>query len=336
MATALSALSPLWRNSLRTWLAATLTIGIMLWSGRGNVMMLGLLLSVLFINDNDLTPVRSMGQLVGGALVGILTAVVLHQFSEGWLVTAIGLLVTGCLVRGLGLTKGLNMGYMGCWALAVMGYGAHFNWALIFNLAFTVVTGIAMAQLATWVFWPRRPLQQLPALEAGLCEQLRQQIQRMRQWLDAGGEAPAPLQSKALLPQILQLQQLRDQRSGSPTSIRVRCLSSRWAQTGSIWRQLLRQWLLVEPLLLQLPHHPAGASLLQAQLGALEAALQNGSRTSAVPDPEATLNDWLQEAVRLQASPPLLLAVGQQVAQLRQLLHSRGLVQQAIRRQSLP
>jgi hypothetical protein len=92
----------------------------------------------------------------------------------------------------------------------------------------------------------------------------------------------------------------------------------------------------VEPLLLQLPHHPAGASLLQAQLGALEAALQNGSRTSVVRDPEATLNDWLQEAVRLQASPPLLLAVGQQVAQLRQLLHSRGLVQQAIRRQSLP
>ena len=181
MATALPSLSPLLRNSLRTWLAATLTIGVMLWSGRGSVMMLGLLMAVLFINDNDLTPLRNVGAQVGAALVGILTAVVLHQFSGGWLVTAIGLLITGCLVRGLGLSKGVGMGYMGCWALEVVGYGKDFNWALIFNLAFTVVTGIAMAQLASWAFWPRRRRLQLPALEAGLSGQLREQIQRMRQ-----------------------------------------------------------------------------------------------------------------------------------------------------------
>ena len=336
MATTLPSLSPLWRNSLRTWLAATLTIGIMLWSGRRDVMMLGLLMAVLFINDNELTPVRSLGQLVGGALVGILTAVVLHHFSQGWLVTAIGLLITGCLVRGLGLTKGVGMGYMGCWALEIVGYGKQFNWALIFNLAFTVVTGIAMAQLATWVFWPRRPLQQLPALEAGLCDQLRQQIQRMRQWLDTGGEAPAPLQSKALLPQILQLQELRDQRAGVRTPAAVRRLSSRWAQTGSIWRQLLRQWLLLEPLLLQLPPCPSGAPLLQAELRALEAALGSSSAIPPMPaaiDPASTQSNWLQEAAQLQASPPLLLAIGQQITQLHQLLHSRGLVRQAIGRQ---
>jgi uncharacterized membrane protein YgaE (UPF0421/DUF939 family) len=335
MANALPALSPLWRNSLRTWLAATLTIGIMLWAGRGNVMMLGLLMAVLFINDNELTPVRSLGQLVGGALIGILTAVVLHQFSEGWLVTAIGLLITGCLVRGLGLSKGVGMGYMGCWALEIVGYGKHFNWALIFNLAFTVVTGIAMAQLATWVFWPRRPLQQLPALEAGLCDQLREQIQRMRQWLEAGGDAPAPLQSKALLPQILQLQQLRDQRATTPTPKAVRRLSSRWAQTGSIWRQLLRQWLLLEPLLLQLPCRSAAAPVLQAQLLALETALHNSPRTDTASevDPAATPNAWLQEAADLQASAPLLLAIGQQISQLQQLLHSRGLLREAIQRQ---
>jgi hypothetical protein len=155
MANALPTLSPLWRNSLRTWLAATLTIGIMLWSGRSSVMMLGLLMAVLFINDNELTPLRSVGQLVGGALIGILTAIVLREFTNGWLVTAIGLLVTGCLVRGLGLVKGVGMGYMGCWSLEVVGAGKTFNWALIFNLAFTVVVGIAMAQLATWAFWPR-------------------------------------------------------------------------------------------------------------------------------------------------------------------------------------
>lgn len=84
MANALPALSPLWRNSLRTWLAATLTIGIMLWTDRGGVMLLGLLLAVVFINDNDLTPLRSLGQMVAGSVIGILTAVVLHNLVSGW------------------------------------------------------------------------------------------------------------------------------------------------------------------------------------------------------------------------------------------------------------
>jgi hypothetical protein len=293
-------------------------------------MMLGLLMTVLFINDNELTPVRSMGQLVGGALIGILTAVVLNQFCSGWLVTAIGLLVTGCLVRGLGLVKGVSMGYMGCWALEVMGVGKHFNWALIFNLAFTVVVGIAMAQVATWAFWPRRPLQQLPALEARLCDDLREQMLAMSDWLSHGGAAPEPLRSKNLLPQILQLQQLRDQRRGTPTPTSVRRLSSRWAQSGSIWRQLLRQWLLLEPLLLQLPTPQADPGLVQAELHAMaNSLLARGSQPSALaPNP-----DWLQEARRGQVSAPLLLAIGQQITQLQQLLRSRALVRCAIDQQ---
>lgn len=331
------ALNPLWRNSLRTWLAASLTIGIMLWSGRSNVMMLGLLMAVLFINDNDLTPVRNIGQLVGGALIGILTAVVLHQFSSGWLVTAIGLLITGCLVRGLGLVKGVSMGYMGCWALEVIGYGKHFNWALIFDLAFTVVVGIAMAQIATWTFWPRRPLQQLPALERGLCQQLREQIERMEQWLEHGGPPPAALRSQTLLPQILQLQQLRDQRRNTPTPQHVQLLSSRWAQTGSLWRQLLRQWLLLEPLLLELTPPLEASSLLRQSLNSLDLQLQPQTATTPQaeqPSPQA----WLEEARRSTISPPMILAIAQQLQQLHQLLHSRGLVRHAIeaRRISAP
>ena len=329
MATALPALSPLWRNSLRTWLAATLTIGIMLWSGRGSVMLLGLLVAVLFINDNELTPLRFVSQMVGGALIGILTAVVLHQITSGWLITAIGLLITGALVRGLGLLKGLSMGYMGCWALEVVGYGKHFNWALIFDLAFAVVVGIGMAQLATWAFWPKRPLQQLPLLERELCEQLSGQMGLMRQWLSDGGTPPASLRSQDLLPQILVLQQLRDQRRERPTPARVRRLSSRWAQTGSIWRQLLRQWMLLEPLLMQLaaPLHPGGR--LQERLQKLEHSLQNpvsGPQPLQLIGAEA----WLSEARANQSSAPLLLAIAQQLNQLEQLLHSRALIRQAI------
>jgi hypothetical protein len=220
----------------------------------------------------------------------------------------------------------VGMGYMGCWALEIVGYGKHFNWALIFNLAFTVVTGIAMAQLATWVFWPRRPLQQLPALEARLCAELQQQIQRIHQWLEHGGEAPEPLQSQALLPQILLLQQLRDQRSGSPTPSAVRRLSSRWAQCGTIWRQMLRQWLLLEPLLLQLPAPIPAAAQLQAELIALQSSLESqGSQPTAT--------NWLREAQLIHTTAPLLLAIGQQIEQLQQLLHSRNLVRQAIEQQ---
>ena len=332
MANALPTLSPLWRNSLRTWLAATVAIGVMLWAGRSQVLVLALAMAVVFINENDLVPARTLSQQVAGALVGILTAVVLHEISSGWLLLAIGLLVTGVLVRGLGLPKGVGMGYIGCWSLEVIGYGKQFNWALIFDLAFAVVVGIAAAQLATWAFWRQRPLQQLPALEQGLCAQLSQQIQRMEQWLAQGGSPPEPLRSQALLPQILQLQQLRDQRQGSRTPKQVRQLSSRWAQTGSLWRQLLRQWLQLEPLLLELPAPLPPESALRSSLRNLGDQLQ--PQPSSGPGPmQLSTHDWLQDAQRSATTAPLLLAIGQQVEQLHLLLRSRALVHQAIDRQ---
>jgi hypothetical protein len=192
-----------------------------------------------------------------------------------------------------------------------------------------VVVGIAMAQVATWAFWPRRPLQQLTALEAKLCDDLRVQMLAMSAWLSHGGEAPEPLRSKNLLPQILELQQLRDQRRGTPTPTSVRRLSSRWAQSGSIWRQLLRQWLLLEPLLLQLPTPQADPGLVQAELHAMANSLHaRGAQPLATANP-----DWLQETRLSQVSAPLLLAIGQQITQLQQLLRSRALVRRAIEQQ---
>lgn len=240
------------------------------------------------------------------------------------------------LVRGLGLLKGLSLGYLSCWGLEVMGDGAHFNAALVFDLAFSAVVGIAMALLATWVFWPRRPLQQLPQLEREICRQFSEQLLRMEQWLAQGGSPPHPLRSQDLLPPILQLQQLRDQRQSSPTPRRERQLSSRWAQTGFIWRQLMRQWLLLEPLLLELPAPLAADDLLGPTLRELGLQLLPGAparpRSSG-----STLDDWLQLASQNNASAPLILAIAQQLEQLLQLLHSRALVRQAIaRKQGCP
>jgi uncharacterized membrane protein YccC len=163
---------------LRIWLASSLSIGIMLWTGRSNVLWLALVMAVMFVNENDLTPARSIGQIVGGALIGILTAMVLHEISTSWVVLGLALLTTGVLVRSLGLLKGLSMGYTGCWALELMHRGNQFNWALIFNMALAAVVGILMAQIATWALWPRQPPQQLPALEAKIASQHRTPVER--------------------------------------------------------------------------------------------------------------------------------------------------------------
>ena len=333
MVVALPSLSPLWRNSLRIWLATTLVIGIMLWAGRSQVLGLALVMAVLFVNENDLTPARSIGQMVGGALIGILTAMVLHEISTSWVVLGIALLVTGVLVRNLGLLKGLSTGYLSCWALELMHHGKQFNWALIFNMALAVVVGILMAQIATWALWPQRPLQQLPALEARIAGQLSQQISAMQQWLGTGGSPPAALRSQDLLPSIQLLQQLRDQNQGLPLPAHTKHVLSRWAQAGSLWRHVLRQWLLLEPLLRQLATPLPAESpqpLLLSSLADLVGSLQAQPTTAPVLGPSSPAQRWLEEAGHLGAPQPLLLAIGQQCQDLQQLLHSRALLQASL------
>ncbi|MCP9881168.1 hypothetical protein KBY65_01565 [Cyanobium sp. Alchichica 3B3-8F6] len=56
MAFALPVLSPLWRNSLRIWLATTLSIGILLWSGREQALGVALVMAVLFVNKTTSPP----------------------------------------------------------------------------------------------------------------------------------------------------------------------------------------------------------------------------------------------------------------------------------------
>ena len=329
MAAALPSLSPIWRNSLRIWLASTLTIGILFWSGRNQLLPLALVMAVLFVNENDLTPARSIGQLVAGALIGLLTAIVLQEISTSWMVLGLAILLTGVLVRSLGLLKGLSTGYLSCWAVELMHRGNQFNWAMIFDLAFAAVVGILMAQIATWALWPRRPLQQLPALEARIASQLEAQILAMQQWLDSGGEPPAALRSQDLLPSIQLLQQLRDQNQGLPMPAHTQHQLSRWAQAGSIWRQVLRQWLLLEPLLRQLDAPlPAGSPkpLLRSALASLAGTLQTQPTAAPAPTLSSPAQDWLDEARRLVVPQPLLLAIGQQCHVLEQLLHSRALL----------
>lgn len=235
MAAALPTLSPLWRNSLRIWLAATLASGILFWSGRGQVVSVGLILAVMFVNENDLAPARSIAEVLAGALIGLLTAQVLHEISTGWVVVGIALLLSGVLIRALGLLKGLSTGYMLCWALVMMHPGNQVNWGLIFDLAFAAVVGILMAQVATWAVWPRHPLQQMPGLDSALAGQLCRQIRATGEWLRLGGPPPPPLRSQVLLPQIRQFQQPLAQRRSQASPAGSERLLRRWAQAGMLW-----------------------------------------------------------------------------------------------------
>ena len=322
MATARPALSPLWRNALRTWLAATLTIGVVLWAGRGGVLSLGLLMVVVFINENDLTPARSILQMIGAALVGILTAMVLKDFSSAWPMLGISLLATGALVRGLGLAKGVGFAYLLCWGVEVIGGATHFTWALVFDLTFASVVGIGMAQVATWVFWPHRPLAQLPGVEQAIAEQMARQMRLFRHWLLSGGAPPPQLRSQELLPQILRLQAVRAQRQGTSLPKQTQRLGWRLGQAGDLWRQLLRQWLLLEPLLLQL--EPQQQSLVIRSLSELEQSLVSEASGPARREAcRAETGLWLAEADRLGSSQPLLLSIAQQGRNLAALLQSR-------------
>ena len=47
-------------------------------------------------------------------------------------------------------------------------------------MARAAVGGILMAQIATWALWPRKPMQQLPALEAKIASKHRAPVER--QW----------------------------------------------------------------------------------------------------------------------------------------------------------
>lgn len=324
MAAGLPSLSPLWRSSLRIWLAATLTIGILLWAGRTDQVGAALLIAVSLVSDSVPIPPRGIGQLVAGALIGILTAFVLHELSTSWVTLGLALLLTGVLIRALGLLQGLSMGYLSGWALELMHQGNQVNWGLIFNLSLAAVVGILMAQLASWALWPQRPLQRLPGLEAAMAQQLARQIHTMERWLRLGGPPPPPLRSQELLPGIQLLLQGRDKRQP---------LQRRWIQAGSLWRQLLREWLLLEPLLRQLPAPLQARTpdpLLQDSLAELAARLEQQVSSHAPTVQAHTPRRWLEQASSLNASAPLLLAIGQRCQALRQLIHSRSLLNGAI------
>jgi len=318
------------RSALKLGLAAVLAIGITQWSGRSNTLMMALMGVVLFVNENETAPVRRVFQLFGGAVIGVIAGLLIFGFSRGWLALAVALLATGLLIRVLRLQAGLGTAYLCCWAALVMVHGNRFEIGVLFNLVLPFVIGTLAAQFATWLVWPKLRRRRMEQLDQQIAARFQRQLQGLQVWLSHGGPPPAVLHSSELLPAIQQLQQLGGTRS---TALPPQ-LQQRWRQMGTLWRQVLRQWLLLEPQLHALPAPlPAGLPpLLSGTLEQLDRQLIPGAAPTAgaLPPESARAQQW--QAWGEAAGTPVLvpLALGMQLDQFSRLLRSQALLRNCL------
>lgn len=315
-------LNPTTRAGLRVWLGATLAIAMTAWTGRQGTLFLAVMMVVLFVNENDTAPLSHAFRQLASAVLGVVTGLVIASFSSGWLMLSIGLLSAGLLCRTVGLGGNIGMASLCCWAVILMGHGRSFDAATLFNLALPVVIGVVAAQFATWLVWPRLRRQRLVELDNQLRQRFGQQRQLLLEWLQRGShDPPQPLRSSEVLPAILQLQQLSAGRSHSLTPAQAH----RWAQLGSLWRQVLSQWLLLESQLqaLSAPLPSASMALLLQHLEPLDQA------STARSNPTG-LSQWRDWGERSGVPPLLALSLAMQLDQLGKLQQSQALVRRSV------
>ncbi|MFM1812476.1 MAG: hypothetical protein RLZZ336_1414 [Cyanobacteriota bacterium] len=314
-------LNPAVRNALRVALAAALTIAATHWSGRGSTLTYGMLAAVMFVNDRQTHPGHQLLQQVGGVVIGVVVALVLFPFSNGWFMLSIALLCAGLVARGLGMAGGIGLANLACWEMLTFCQCERFEVRLLVNYIIPGLIGTAAALFATWVVWPPQPQMQAHQLDQRLSARLQDQLQGLRLWLETGAEPPPLLHTSELLPPIQDLQQL------------ARGPWRRWGQLALLWRQVLRQWILFEAQIRSLPPL-LGTPLQQQLLDRLQLLAAADPAAMRQAWPEATPEQWLAWS-RASHVPQLQpLAIGLQLEQLHSLLHSQGLLRAALLRQS--
>jgi hypothetical protein len=295
--------TPTLRAALRLAIGAALAIAMVFWSGRGDRVFLAVIAVVLYVSDSRSLPWSALLRQFAAGVVGILTALVLFQVADGWLMLSVVLLVVALLLEMLGLQSGRSLGLLLAWGVLVMDPQRAFNIPTVFDLALVFVIGLLSARFATALVWPQHPQARAAALDQNLRARLLDQLSRVQQWLGQGGAPPPPLTSAELLPMVLELQQ--------PPS----------RQLGLLWRLTMRHWLLLEPQLLGLRaplSHPAGQLLLQ-RLERIRAALAAGGAVGPTPQPPISQDLTL-------SSELIALAIEQQFDTLDQLLRSQRLL----------
>lgn len=312
-------LNPAVRNALRVALAAALTIAATHWSGRGSTLNYGMLAAVLFVNDRQNRPGWQVLQQVAGIVIGVVVALVLYPFSNGWFMLSIALLCAGLVARGLGMAGGIGLANLAVWEMLTFCQCERFEMRLLVNYIVPGLIAVAAALFATWVVWPPQPQMQVRQLDQWLSSRLQTQLQELRRWLETGEAPPAVLHTSEVLPPIQDLQQL------------ARGPLRRWGQLALLWRQVLRQWILLEAQIRSLPPLP-GTPLQQQLLDRLQwlATADHGGLLQ--PWPMATPEQWLAWSRSSDVAQLQPLALGLQLEQLRSLLRSQGLLRAALLR----
>ena len=313
-------LTPDVRNALRVALASALTIAATHWSGRGSTLTYGMLAAVMFVNDRQNRPGRQLLQQVGGIVIGVVVALVLYPFSNGWFMLSIALLCAGLVARGLGMAGGIGLANLACWEMLTFCQCDRFEVRLLVNYIVPGLIGTAAALFATWVVWPPQPQVQAHQLDQRLSARLQVQLQGLQLWLETGAAPPALLHTSEVLPPIQDLQQL------------ARGPLHRWGQLALLWRQVLRQWILLEAQIRSLPPLP-GTPLQQQLLDRLQLLACADRSSPAQPWPAGGPEQWLAWSQASDIPQLVPLAIGLQLEHLHSLLRSQGLLRAALLRQ---
>jgi hypothetical protein len=278
-----------------------------------------MLAAVLFVNDRQNRPGWQVLQQVAGIVIGVVVGLVLYPFSNGWFMLSLALLCAGLVARGLGMAGGIGLANLAVWEMLTFCQCERFEMRLLVNYIVPGLIGVAAALFATWVVWPPQPQLQVRQLDQWLSSRLQTQLQGLRRWLETGEAPPAVLHTSEVLPPIQDLQQL------------ARGPLRRWGQLALLWRQVLRQWILLEAQIRSLPPLP-GTPLQQQLLDRLQwlATADHGGLLQ--PWPMATPEQWLAWSRSSDVAQLQPLAIGLQLEQLRSLLRSQGLLRAALLR----
>jgi uncharacterized membrane protein YgaE (UPF0421/DUF939 family) len=280
------------RNSLRLGVAAFVTAALSLWFERIAYVWYPMLAVVTVMEDGDDLSLKAARVRVFGTITGGLVTFLVHTVLAGWQGVLVSLLLILPLLRWLGWQSAAGTATLVSLMFLMIPSHVALNWDYVFNRTLDTAVGCVIAILVGLLFWPRRGVDRLMRLEAGLRNGYITQLQRQQDWLEGRGERPLPLPPAQLSHDLVAMEQLVAQERRGPHVRRMQ--GQRWSQRLQLWAAVQHHWVQWERLLAGLPDRlrpgsapgsDGGNDPLAAGMARLGALLQGGSLPAPAPDP---------------------------------------------------
>ncbi|AFY28100.1 FUSC family protein [Cyanobium gracile] len=321
--------SALLRNSLRLGVAAFLTAALSLWFERIAYVWYPMLAVVTVMEDGDDLSLQAARVRVFGTITGGLVTFLVHTLLSGWPGVLVSLLLMLPLLRWLGWQSAAGTATLVSLMFLMIPSHVALNWDYVFNRTLDTAVGCVIAIVVGLLFWPRRGLDRMLRLEAGLRQGYAAQLEQLRSWLEGRGERPQPLPPARLSHDLVAMEQLLAQERRGPHGQRLQ--RQRWPQRLLLWATVQHHWVQWERLLGGLPDRlgldteaagePTGDPL-QAGMARMAALLRGDTLPVLAPDP----GPW-QSLARHRSLPLLpLLALAEEQQPLLASLRTLSLV----------